>query len=106
MSDVAQSRKTPCPWVVAGTRADLRCCLHGNTGLMLTRMHTRGTFAARCNPFVSLSLISMISVQLYSTDERIAFIFESPILTVMFNLKRGSSGDRSEWLRGWVAVSP
>lgn len=57
---------------------------------MLTRMHTLGTFAVRCNPFVSLSLISMISVQIYSTDGKTAFIFESPTLRVMFNLKRGS----------------
>lgn len=68
---------------------DLRCCLQGNTGLVPARMHTLGTLAPRHNSFVSLSLISMISVQIYSTDEQTAFIFESPTLTVMFNLKRG-----------------
>lgn len=60
---------------------------------MLTRMHTLGTLAARRNPFVLLSLISMISVQLYSTDGKTAFIFESPILIIMFNLQRGVSGE-------------
>lgn len=56
-------------------------------GLMLARMHTPGTFAARHKSLVSLSLISMVSVQMYSTDMKRAFIFESPTLIVLFNLK-------------------
>lgn len=72
---------------------------------MLARMHTLGTLAARCNSLVLLSLISRISVQMYSTDVKTAFIFESPTLTVMFNFKGGISGDQSERLRGWVVVS-
>lgn len=52
---------------------DLRCCLHGNTELMLNRMHTLGTLATRRNSFVSLSLISDSCI--YTTDEKTAFVF-------------------------------
>lgn len=78
--------------------------MHSNMKMMLecTLWYTLVAEQPAFNFFVSLSLICMLSVQIYTPQMRKQPLFLNPqlcyvaVITVMFNLKRRVNGDLSE----------